>query len=203
MPHKNCVPVRLPEQAIAHIVLYASNDIELLKKAFSSKPDFGKSGPSNAYGIYLTSLLDMWGAISNDRFGCVYHSDENVQAMLGILRSEYGGERYDFKPDEIPEVAKALRHNLVHDYGLRIISDQPKVTWKEDWPNVVADQSQTSIETLHKNPDTPNHEFCRWSLDVFRLAEDLFDFMRHAAWRSYWSSTPATNSRIVRSEHKG
>lgn len=130
-------------------------------KSFLSITD-NNGYPSNGLAIYLACLMDIWGSVINKCFGAM-NTTGNVITILNLLEEKLGKEKYIFSRGDVDQkenFASSFRHNLVHNYGLRILATS------SDWdhPNIDTVSTPSVI-----NPQDND----RWHIDCVTLAEDL------------------------------
>lgn len=139
---------------------WTQDDIENLFKGFfvnRSPGEYGV-GPTNGYAIFLVSLMDIWGAIFRSRFG-KNEARQNIKELLKRFNEKYP-TLYGYESNDQEKIADILRNNLVHNYGLRILSSG-KI---EDWLNIDVN-SPGPIINLQDNG--------RWHMDCMRLKNHL------------------------------
>lgn len=149
--------VELDKESIIKIWSWTINDIESLFQPFyiGKVQGTGGCGPSNGYTIFLCCLMDIWGSIINHDFGGE-STHKNVNTILVKLKKE-NNEMYLYTDQERDNLVKVLRHNLVHNYGLKHL----KSYQTEEHLNIDVNRAGPVI----------NKEKGRWHIDCMRLGE--------------------------------
>lgn len=155
--------VKLPDKMVAKVLDWSINDISILSSTASSDPiNFASSG----YSIFLVSLMDIWGAIFNDRFGARGYECSNIGHILRKLRPLRSNSAYIYTGPQQNDLVDRLRNNLVHNYGLRVLLTGQN----EDWP---------SIDSFGRDPAINfDDQSKRWHMDCITVGNDLKDMVK-------------------------
>ncbi|TSC94232.1 MAG: hypothetical protein Athens101428_385, partial [Candidatus Berkelbacteria bacterium Athens1014_28] len=107
-----------------------------------------------------------WGAIFDNNFGGE-NTQKNILIFLKSLRdrNQFSKSNYMYTNYELNELCKILRHNLVHNYGLKFIQNRREEYW-------------LNIDTNSKGPIINIQNNKRWHIDCFRLKNDIYQVIK-------------------------
>lgn len=140
---------------------WTQNDIENLFKGFyvEREPGMYGRGPSSGFTIFLVCLMDIWGSLMNDKFGDEKNEKANIGKILGMLRKQKP-DLYQYEGEKQDELVIILRHNLVHNYGLKHLANNDLRFW-------------LNIDVNSVGPIINQEAEGRWHIDCMRLKNDL------------------------------
>lgn len=154
--------MKLETVIVVKIWNWTDEDVNALFKPFIVSREAGKggNGPTNGYAIFLFSMMDLWGSIFKSRFNVRNKNRENIADFLKRLKTQ-NADMYDFGSLALDTVADELRNNVIHNYGLRVVSTGNL----REWLNIDINSNQQIINI--QNTDD------RWHIDCLRLKDDM------------------------------
>ena len=160
------IGIQLDSKNILKVWEWTQNDIQQLFAGFDLQ---NGTGPSSGYAIFLVSLFDIWGSIMLGAFGdeTSGHSKRNIEKILNDLY-QLSSANYPIKnPDGSfkEDLVTTLRHNLVHQYGLKHLSSGRT-------------EQHLNIDITDSLPIINQQTNKRWHMNCLRLKDDFFTIIK-------------------------